>query len=297
MKELQEWESYVLFSDRFLRHNRSNIHAKPACRSRKRLTNQEFMPSDYYTSYIPFITATPKEDFISLGNTDRQQVGERKVFKNKGVLFYGILCVSISSFFLMALKNIRILYLGFLCFMLFNLSDAWAQSPENGEAAEGQTEIKPLRVGDYVPKDFWEKQFIIYKQGDTIQTDLATYQGNSLLLGFWATWCGYCISGFPSLVSFSNDYSDHINILLINDTNTRDTYEKIHGMPTDILRSNTLPSIINDSYLSKLFPHGPIPHYIWINPKGRVAAITFSEFINREQVEIFIDRNLKYEED
>src|SRR5690606_19624189 len=147
MKELQEWESYVLFPDRFLRRCRPNIHAKSACRSKKRLTNQEFMPSDYYTSYIPCITATPKEDFIPVGNKNRDQVGERRVFKNKVALcLTGLLCVSISSFFLMALKNIRILCLGFLCFMLFNLSDAWAQSAES-RAAEGQTEIKPLQIG------------------------------------------------------------------------------------------------------------------------------------------------------
>src|SRR5690606_12072711 len=39
-----------------------------------------------------------------------------------------------------ALKNKRILCLGFFCFMLFNLSDAWAQSAES-RTAEGQTEI------------------------------------------------------------------------------------------------------------------------------------------------------------
>src|SRR5690606_33138117 len=41
---------------------------------------------------------------------------------------------------LMALKNIRILWLGFLCFMLFNLSDAWAQSAKS-RTAEGQKTV------------------------------------------------------------------------------------------------------------------------------------------------------------
>src|SRR5690606_32981515 len=116
---------------------------------------QEFMPSDYYTSYIPCITATPKDDFIPIGSTNRKQVGGRKLLTTSRIVLYiaeaiknkvalcltGLLCVPISSFFLMALKNIRILCLGFLCFMLFNLSDAWAQSAET-RAAEGQTEIR-----------------------------------------------------------------------------------------------------------------------------------------------------------
>src|SRR5690606_30398857 len=156
MKELHERGSYALFPDRFLRRSRPSTHARSACSSKKRLTNQEFMPSDYYTSYIPFITATPKEDFISVGNTDRQQVGGRKLLptsrivlyiaeamKNRTIPFVLVwFCFSSSLFFLMALKNkVALCLTGLLCFMLFNLSDAWAQSPEDGEAAEGQKRI------------------------------------------------------------------------------------------------------------------------------------------------------------
>ena len=88
------------------------------------------MPTDYYTSYIPFIAAKPKEQYVPVGIKNRDQVGERGVFKNKVVLcLTGLLCVSTRSFSFKALKNIRILCLGFLCFMLFNLSTAQAQSP------------------------------------------------------------------------------------------------------------------------------------------------------------------------
>src|SRR5690606_25869757 len=231
MKELHGRASYALFSDRFLRCSRPNIHAKPACRSKKRLTNQEFMPSDYYTSYIPFITATPKEDFIPVGNTDRQQIGVKKLLstsrivlyiaetvKNRTIPFVLVwFCVSISSLFLMALKNIRILCLGFLCFMLFNLSDAWAQSAES-RTAEGQTEIKPLKVGDTIPKELWNMplQVVNHPEGkDTIT--LNDYRDKKLIiLDFWATWCKSCIEGFPNLSRLQKEFPEQLDVLLVN---------------------------------------------------------------------------------
>src|SRR5690606_8786823 len=190
MKELCERGRYALFPKRFLRCSRPNIHAGPVCRSKKRLTNQEFMPSDYYTSYISFITATPKDDFIPVGNTNGQKVGGRKLLPTSRIVLYtaetmknkvalcltGLLCVSISSFFLMALKNIRILCLGFLCFMLFNLSDAWAQSAES-RTAEGQTEIKPLRLGEKVPEEFWTREHLYFVNGDTVRKTLKEHRG------------------------------------------------------------------------------------------------------------------------
>src|SRR5690606_32018686 len=146
MKELFVRGDYALFEDRFLWRSRPNIHAGPVCRSKKRLTNQEFMPSDYYASYIPFITATPKDDFIPVGNTNRQQVGGRKLLPTSRIVLY------IAE----TMKNkVALCLTGLLCFMLFNLSDAWAQSAET-RTAEGQTEIKPLQIGDTIPEEFWD---------------------------------------------------------------------------------------------------------------------------------------------
>ena len=169
------------------------------------------------------------------------------------------------------------------CLLLFGLQEAGAQIVEG--------EIKPLRVGDYVPDYFWEEEILVYNKGDTSSTTLDVYRNKPLILDFWATWCGYCVQGFPALVDIKGHYGNELNILLVNSEPTNDTFEKVDNMPSDILRKNNLPTILKDKYLYRLFPHGPIPHYIWINKRGRVAAITFREFVNEGQVIGFIKRN------
>src|SRR5690606_4462465 len=64
-----------------------------------------------------------------------------EAMKNKSMPFVLVLIwFSRRLFSLMALKNIRILCVGFLCFMLFNLSEAWAQSAKS-RTAEGQKTV------------------------------------------------------------------------------------------------------------------------------------------------------------
>lgn len=157
-------------------------------------------------------------------------------------------------------------------------------------------EVGALRVGDYVPKDFWDREVKIYNQGDTSIMKLSKFKGKSLLIDFWATWCGYCIQGFPKLVEIQKKYSTHFNILLVNSASTKDNYSKIQHMKSDILRKNDVTSVFEDDYFKKLFPHGPIPHYVWISPKGRVVGITFREFVDEQVVQLFINHNLKYED-
>jgi TonB-linked SusC/RagA family outer membrane protein len=73
--------------------------------------------------------------------SNRRGIVGVEAMKNKVTLcLTGLLCFSRRLFSLMALKNIRILCLGFLCFMLFNLSEAWAQSAEP-RTAEGQKTV------------------------------------------------------------------------------------------------------------------------------------------------------------
>lgn len=162
--------------------------------------------------------------------------------------------------------------------------------------SEGRAqEVEALRVGDYVPKDFWNQKVKIYNQGDTSVIELSKYRGKSLLIDFWASWCGYCVQGFPKLVEIQEGYRNHLNILLVNSSYTKDTFNKIHTMRNAILRENDLTTAFMDDYFIQLFPHGPIPHYVWINPKGRIAGITFREFVNERMMEEFINKNLKNE--
>ncbi|WP_165384648.1 SusC/RagA family TonB-linked outer membrane protein [Sphingobacterium corticibacterium] len=90
------------------------------------------MPSEYYTTFIPCISSTPKEDLIPIGNGDTQQEKGRDLLPTSRI----VLCIS------QTLENKSMLYiLSLICFMLFVLPNAQAQSPSNREAAEGQHRI------------------------------------------------------------------------------------------------------------------------------------------------------------
>src|SRR5690606_8287670 len=65
---------------------------------------------------------------------------------------------------------------GLLCFMLFNLSDAWPQGAES-RTAEGQIEIKPLQIGDTIPEEVWNMPLQTVKHGrETKEIRLADYR-------------------------------------------------------------------------------------------------------------------------
>jgi len=175
---------------------------------------------------------------------------------------------------------------------MFSLS---AQTSRKDSGAS-ELSVKPLHVGDNVPEDFWSHKVKIYTQGDTATIELAKYKGKPLILDFWSTSCGTCIYYFPKLIAIQRHFGSILNILLVNSFTKRDTYAKINNMPNDILRANELPSVYLDDYLIKLFPHGPIPHYVWISEKGRISAITIKEFVAINQVNILTDLNRNHED-
>ena len=224
------------------------------------------MPTDYYTSYIPCITAAPKEEYFPVGNKNRNQVGERKVF-----------------------KNIRIFCMGFLCFMLFNLSTAQAQSPENGEAAEGQTEIKPLQIGDTIPQELWHLPLRVINHPDRNETiTLGDYRDKKLIiLDFWATWCGSCIENIPHITELQKKFDNDFEAIFVNSKKGGDTRPKIDSFlaKREKYTGNKLmfTSVVQDTALTELFPYRFIPHYVWL-VDGEVVAITSAHQVNEENI-------------
>ncbi|QQT43639.1 TlpA family protein disulfide reductase [Sphingobacterium multivorum] len=180
-----------------------------------------------------------------------------------------------------------------LCLVsMFSLS---AQTPRKDSGADGSDTIGQVLVGNKLPQDFWSRKVKIYNQGDTALVELSKYKGKSFLLDFWSTTCGTCISGMSDLIKIQKSFGKELNVLLVNSYGKLDTYQRIHKMPIDVLRTNDLSTVYADDYLIKLFPHRTFPFYVWVDQNGTVVAVTLKRLVEMENVETFIKYNRLYE--
>src|SRR5690606_17088494 len=116
---------------------------------------------------------------------------------------------------------------------------------------------------------------------------LEQYKGKPILLGFWMVYCGPCIASFPKLNAFKDKYGEDLVILPVNSL-ARDSIPVIDHVLSKKGPEYRMPMIIQDVFLSSLFPHGPIPHYIWIQPDGKVGAITRRTFVTDSMISQFL---------
>ncbi|MBD1431606.1 redoxin domain-containing protein [Sphingobacterium sp. DN00404] len=177
-----------------------------------------------------------------------------------------------------------------LCFMLFDLSDAWAQSAES-RTAEGQTEIKPLKIGDTIPEELWHMPLQVVNHPDAKDTiTLNDYRDKKLIiLDFWSSWCSSCINSFPSLDSFQRQYANNLQILLINPASSKDDRTRIlyimEKRGGNDQKRFAVPSIYQDEVIVDYFQPKTYPRLIWINSTGVVLAITGKRDLNSENLQ------------
>jgi thiol-disulfide isomerase/thioredoxin len=153
------------------------------------------------------------------------------------------------------------------------------------QAQQNTNLIKPLQVGDRVP-DVLIKRIENYK---TSEARLSDFNGKLLILDFWASWCGACISMLPRIDSLQRQFDDKIQILpvayqsseVINDF--LDRYQKKRG------RRIALPEVMSDTLLHAMFPHTYLPHYVWINREGKVLTITGMEDMTASNIQKVLD--------
>lgn len=141
--------------------------------------------------------------------------------------------------------------------------------------AQGQvsaSNIRPLKIGDKLPYTFWQQEHTVYQNGQTSKQNLSAYKGKLLILDFWATWCGSCITAMTKLNALKSQFEDQINIISITSQNAEEilTFQKKGIFPkTDVLKS-----IIADKDLKGHFPHLSLPHLVMIDSSGLVNAIS-----------------------
>lgn len=177
-----------------------------------------------------------------------------------------------------------------LCLVsMFSLS---AQTPRKDSGANGLPAVAAINVGDRVPEDFYTRQYKVYMNGKATTTDLKHLKGKLIILDFWASWCGMCLTQMPKGEKLSQRYADTLAMILVNTRHRRDDLQKIKKTYNETLSrigGSSLPTVYDDEYLIHLFPHASIPRYVWISPRGTVLAITGHTFVNKEQIDDVID--------
>jgi thiol-disulfide isomerase/thioredoxin len=160
-------------------------------------------------------------------------------------------------------------------------------------AQEPTKEIKPLQVGDKLPENLWNQKFaVIDSTGSTDSLSLEQFRGKLIVLDFWAAWCSNCIQKFTLLAQLQKKYAGYFEVLLVNAQNTKDTPERmvgiLSGKKAPFVKS-ALRSIYNDTTLYQLFPHRYLPHYVWLDAKGQVVAITSAALLSEQTVQQLIN--------
>lgn len=154
----------------------------------------------------------------------------------------------------------------------------------------GQT-AKPLMVGDNLP-DITFKKVINYN--DTTAR-LSDFKGRYIILDFWAVWCGACITKLPALDSLQQKYRDKLSVIMIDCMRrSHDTEEKITRLVTtnwqETYHKNFNCVVVADSsgLFKRLFSFKVIPHYVWLDTKGKIIAITSSAEVTDANIALML---------
>ncbi len=145
-----------------------------------------------------------------------------------------------------------------------------------------QPKVKPLHIGDTLPDI--EVSIANYSKA---QVHLSEFTHKSILLDFWGTYCGPCVSSLPKLETLQAQFPENFIILPVTD----ETRESIQAFNERLYKVKKIKvtSIVNDSILNRLFPHRTIPHYVWIDEHRIIKTITDADAVTDFNIKSLIN--------
>lgn len=163
-----------------------------------------------------------------------------------------------------------------------------------GQAQGYLTPYGERKIGESVP------DFALKVLGNEQGVKLSDYRGKSIILEFWSIVCGSCIKKIPFLDSVQHEFGDNLQILLVNIKYLNQSVEKIVEIINRVSKQYqtkiSLPVVLAEVYDKSASIHDyfrsskvtVVPHFVWINKKGVLAAITGPNEVTRENIEFFI---------
>lgn len=166
----------------------------------------------------------------------------------------------------------------------------------NLSASAQQEQIKAISIGRSVP------DVLINNVRNYPQTSfkISEFKDKLIIFDFWDVNCIPCIQAFPKLDSLQNEFGDKIQIILVTRTpkSELDKWYAIRKKGSALHRYTPKAiSVIQDTVLSRLFPHSTIPHSVWINGEGILQAVTQGHYVSSDNIgKMLTDRSLKLPE-
>lgn len=102
--------------------------------------------------------------------------------------------------------------------------------------------------------------------------DFRELRGKLVVLDFWTVYCAVCIQDMPKMEALQRANSDAVQVILV----TSSTPEEVARLRdrSEILQSVSLPMVVGDTVLNRLFSFRTVPTHVWIDEDGVVAQVT-----------------------
>lgn len=145
--------------------------------------------------------------------------------------------------------------------------------------SQAQSRYKPLQVGDTMPP-LTISNLINHPVSEIHLSDL---KGKLIILDFWGQYCSACIASFPKMDSLQTKFKNQVQMITISNFQKKEdlleTLAKYKS--TENLR---LTAALQHKQLAALFPHQLVPHVVWINKEGIVAAVTGADYVTENNI-------------
>lgn len=148
--------------------------------------------------------------------------------------------------------------------------------------ANGKHDPIPVEVGQEVPA----LQIRNVKNAPTSTINLKDFKGKTLIIQFLLTTCPSCLATTKKYDALIKASGGTLKVLLVTSEN-EDRVRKFNLKHPGYF--GNLPFVVNDTALKQLFPYEYVSHIVWINPEGKVAAITFPEYILAKNISVVND--------
>jgi thiol-disulfide isomerase/thioredoxin len=105
---------------------------------------------------------------------------------------------------------------------------------------------------------------------DGKQTNLSDLRGQTVILDFWATWCGPCVVGLPQVMEVALENPDDVVLIAVNqqeDAATIETFLATHGW------DGLTVALDEDGNAARRYGVSGIPHTVIVDPNGDVQHV------------------------